>query len=162
MADQLSQFPMAVGDMIFTSNLGGRVTASQGLLDTAMHPAWRSSSQLLNFVRFLPYESVESKIAALEHLNQVQMPMLYSLDPSMHASYFNLPDPNQENAPHVYWGENYRRLLEIKRQWDPDDLFIVRSGVGSENWGVDGLCRHRQGFPARIQALFDALTSHAQ
>lgn len=161
-ADQLSQFPMAVGDMIFTSNLGGRVTEYQGLIDTAMHPAWRTSSQLLNFVRYLPEKSVEGKIRAMDDLTQVQMPMLYALDPNTRASYFNLPDPNQEYAPQVYWGKTYRRLLRIKRQWDPDDLFIVRLGVGSEHWDVEGLCKQRVGVLARIQTFLYATAWHSQ
>ncbi|KAJ5714403.1 uncharacterized protein N7483_011584 [Penicillium malachiteum] len=159
-ADRLSQFPMAIGDTIFTSNLGGRVTDSQGLIDTSMHPAWRSSSQLFNFVRYLPYKSVEGKITAMDDLTQVQMPILYALDPSIRASYLNLPDPNQKDAPQVYWGKNYGQLLRIKRQWDPDDLFVVRSGVGSENWDVEGLCKQGMSVLARFQTFLDALAWH--
>src|SRR5262249_36945990 len=31
-----------------------------------------------------------------------------------------------------YWGDNYARLAEIKNKYDPDGLFIVHNGVGSE------------------------------
>jgi len=37
-----------------------------------------------------------------------------------------------------YWGSNYARLLRIKRGYDPDGLFYVRHGVGSEDWSDDG------------------------
>jgi FAD/FMN-containing dehydrogenase len=37
-----------------------------------------------------------------------------------------------------YWGSNYPRLAEIKRKYDPDGLFIVHNGVGSELWSADG------------------------
>lgn len=36
--------------------------------------------------------------------------------------------------------ENYPRLSEIKKKYDPEDLFIVRKGVGSERWDDDALC----------------------
>ncbi|HKF28143.1 MAG TPA: FAD-dependent oxidoreductase [Candidatus Binataceae bacterium] len=40
-----------------------------------------------------------------------------------------------------YWGSNYPRLAEIKRKYDPDGLFIVHNGVGSEQWSRDGFTR---------------------
>lgn len=45
---------------------------------------------------------------------------------STEADYF-LPDWQQ-----AQWGENYPRLLEIKRKYDPDNFFRVHHGVGSE------------------------------
>ncbi|HEX6794751.1 MAG TPA: FAD-binding oxidoreductase [Casimicrobiaceae bacterium] len=43
-----------------------------------------------------------------------------------------------------YWGSNYARLLHIKREYDPDGLFFVRHGVGSEEWSDDGFTKLRQ------------------
>jgi hypothetical protein len=37
-----------------------------------------------------------------------------------------------------YWGSNYPRLAEIKTKYDPDGLFQVHNGVGSEKWTPDG------------------------
>jgi FAD binding domain/Berberine and berberine like len=40
-----------------------------------------------------------------------------------------------------YWGPHYSRLLDIKRKYDPEGLFFVHHGVGSEVWSDDGFTR---------------------
>lgn len=39
------------------------------------------------------------------------------------------------------WGVHYPRLARIKRRYDPDGLFTVHHGVGSEGWSDDGFRR---------------------
>ncbi len=41
----------------------------------------------------------------------------------------------------AYWGSNYSRLAEIKKKYDPDGLFFVHNGVGSEQWTTDGFTK---------------------
>ncbi len=40
-----------------------------------------------------------------------------------------------------FWGGNHRRLAAAKHQYDPDGLFFVHHGVGSEAWSEDGFTR---------------------
>jgi hypothetical protein len=51
------------------------------------------------------------------------------------SSFF---EPEWQRA---YWGENYAKLLAAKEKYDPDGLFIVHHGVGSEEWSADGFTR---------------------
>jgi FAD/FMN-containing dehydrogenase len=37
-----------------------------------------------------------------------------------------------------YWGSNYAKLVAAKRTYDPEGLFWVHHGVGSEAWSDDG------------------------
>jgi len=47
----------------------------------------------------------------------------------------------ESDFQHSYWGTNYSRLAEVKKKYDPDGLFFVHNGVGSEQWTPDGFTR---------------------
>jgi FAD/FMN-containing dehydrogenase len=47
----------------------------------------------------------------------------------------------EKNFQQAYWGSNYSRLAEIKKKYDPDGLFFVHNGVGSEQWSTDGFTK---------------------
>ena len=70
------------------------------------------------------------------------------------GAYINESDVEEPDFQHSFFGENYERLLEVKRARDPWGLFWAQSTVGSEGWEVrsegglvsqDGpLCRVRK------------------
>ena len=51
------------------------------------------------------------------------------------SNYF---EPDWQQA---FWGSNYARLRAVKDRYDPDGLFFVHHGVGSERWSDDGFTR---------------------
>ena len=57
------------------------------------------------------------------------------------ASYVNETNFFEKDWQRSFWGGNYGRLREIKAKYDPDDLFIVHHGVGSNEWSADGFTR---------------------
>jgi len=57
------------------------------------------------------------------------------------GAYVNECDYFQPDWQQAFWGGHYPRLLRVKRRYDPDGLFTVHHGVGSEGWSEDGFTR---------------------
>jgi len=57
------------------------------------------------------------------------------------GAYINECDYFQADWQRAFWGPNYPRLARIKRRYDPNGLFFVHHGVGSEAWSADGFTR---------------------
>ncbi len=68
------------------------------------------------------------------------MDQLRALVPD-YGAYFNESNYFEEGFQKAYWGSNYPRLAEIKKKYDPDGLFFVHNGVGSEGWSRDGFTK---------------------
>ncbi|HET7834759.1 MAG TPA: FAD-dependent oxidoreductase, partial [Variovorax sp.] len=58
--------------------------------------------------------------------------------PGSYLSESNYFEPDWQRS---FWGGNYPRLLAVKERYDPDGLFFVHHGVGSERWSADGFTR---------------------
>ena len=54
------------------------------------------------------------------------------------AAYVSESNFFESDFEHSYWGTNHARLAQIKKKYDPDGLFFVHNGVGSEQWTSDG------------------------
>jgi FAD/FMN-containing dehydrogenase len=57
------------------------------------------------------------------------------------GSYVWETDFFQPNGQDAFWGDNYPRLRGIKQKYDPEGLFFLHHGVGSEDWSADGFRR---------------------
>ena len=57
------------------------------------------------------------------------------------GSYVSESNYFEKGWQQSYWGSNYPRLAEIKREYDPEGLFFVHNGVGSEQWSRDGFTK---------------------
>jgi hypothetical protein len=135
----LSQLPFEPGDSVeILMSAGGQVKANKEIIDSALHPAWRESALGVTVRRNLSPDS-STKVfsdSMLASLRRLETPYL--------GSYWNVADLDEPDPQRAFWGENYGRLYEVKRKWDPDGLFIVRMGVGSEDWDDKGICRVRE------------------
>ncbi len=53
-------------------------------------------------------------------------------------TYVSECDYFQADWQRAFWGPHYPRLLATKQRYDPDGLFVIHHGVGSEAWSADG------------------------
>jgi FAD/FMN-containing dehydrogenase len=56
-------------------------------------------------------------------------------DAGSYVSESNYFEPAWQKS---FWGSNYPRLAAVKQKYDPEGLFFVHHGVGSEAWSADG------------------------
>jgi hypothetical protein len=84
-------------------------------------------------------------VAARQHaqlINQAATELLKVInDP---GSYVSESDFFERSWQRSFWGTNYARLSLVKEKYDPDGLFFVHHGVGSEDWSADGFERVRR------------------
>ncbi|PYH79573.1 FAD-binding domain-containing protein [Aspergillus uvarum CBS 121591] len=134
--DVLSHLEHIVGDSVeILMSVGGQVKANKDVVDSALLPGWREAQLLLTIRRALPPTSLTKA------MTNSQLPFVRALQVPSLGVYYNVVDIEQPNSRRAFWGDNYERLYAIKQRWDPDGLFIVRMGVGSEDWDAEGICR---------------------
>ncbi|XP_055340389.1 uncharacterized protein LOC129589601 [Paramacrobiotus metropolitanus] len=113
-------------------------------LETSVSPAWRQAAWLS--ILFATWNATTStteiaeKEAALNSGLQVWR-NAYP-DSGVYHNEIGLGEPYWQKAS---WGTNYERLLSVKRQMDPNEVFLCEKCVGSEGWDLSGLrtCRVR-------------------
>jgi hypothetical protein len=102
----------------------------------SVNPAFRNEQSMIVAINLATQESAAGWKAAVESLNTNILGPLRELTPAggTYGNEADIAEPDWQNA---FWGENYSRLLKIKKEVDPSGLFYVHHGVGSEDWVVD-------------------------
>lgn len=102
----------------------------------AVLPQWRSavvmSAYSVPYLDTVPFAQMEER---QDFITQRVMPIVEAVTPNAGA-YINEADYQQKDWQHVFYGENYARLLAIKRRLDPKGVFYNEIAVGSEGWKV--------------------------
>jgi FAD/FMN-containing dehydrogenase len=151
----------ALGDALFAASRHWRVTlhVNKGLAgapdeaiaaarDTAMNPAALDAFALIISAAQGPpaYPGIpghepdpataRQQAAAIERAMSAIRPLLPTI-----GSYVAETDFFETGWQESFWGPNYPKLLAVKDKYDPDGLFFVHHGVGSERWSADGFTR---------------------
>ncbi|KAH6716547.1 hypothetical protein BKA61DRAFT_717939 [Leptodontidium sp. MPI-SDFR-AT-0119] len=109
----------------------------------AVNPAWRkvvmhASLMTVQGVGLTAEQAKDEEEDIQKYMNLWREAMPES------GAYMNEGDPREPNWQQSFYGDNYERLLEIKRVRDPWSVFWARTTVGSEMWEV----RSEDGYPS--------------
>ncbi|TDL24447.1 hypothetical protein BD410DRAFT_89294, partial [Rickenella mellea] len=119
--------------------------AENANINSAVNPKWRTAkahviaavgwddSAPLSLIEFIK-----------ESMTNIAVPILANMTGQTDSgAYSNEADVREPNFQTTFFGggARYQKLLQVKRKYDPNDLFIVSAGVGSEDWDTAGLCR---------------------
>ncbi|KAL4971900.1 hypothetical protein BDW66DRAFT_164609 [Aspergillus desertorum] len=123
-----SQSVVAVGVGLNVSNTND--------VDNAIFAPWRNALVTMQFgITLSNNESWSQILADQQTVTNELGPMLEALTPGS-GSYENESNFLQPNWKEVFFGDNYSKLAEIKKKWDPTNFFYSFKGVGSDYWTV--------------------------
>jgi FAD/FMN-containing dehydrogenase len=102
--------------------------------NSATHPRFRDSTNFIISILAVPANATLAQRADLQGvLTDTVDEGLRRAGPDG-CAYVNEADPYQRGWQTSFFGDNYPRLLSIKRRWDPTGLFWTIATPGSEQW----------------------------
>ncbi|KAE9566590.1 FAD-linked oxidoreductase [Colletotrichum fructicola] len=122
--------------------------------DNAVNPAWRDNILFAIQLGSWSINATADQILKIrEEFTHGHMQRWRDVSPGA-GSYLAESDRMEPNFQQSFYGdEKYPRLLELKRKWDPEDVFYAATAVGSEFWTIetaDGL-PHENGRLCRVE-----------
>jgi hypothetical protein len=133
----------------FNKGLAGASDADRAAArDTAMHPAVLDAFALAivadagpQAYAGMPGAEPDLGLARRDaHAIGSAMQPLWELVPDG-GSYVSESNFFNRRWQEAFWGPNYPRLRAVKDAYDPEGLFFVHHGVGSDDWSADGFTR---------------------
>ncbi|KAF7791875.1 hypothetical protein EIP86_002899 [Pleurotus ostreatoroseus] len=127
-----------------TSELTSRLIAGGAVAkpdpnSTGLNPAWRKA--LVLYILWTAWDEGASSSVIEQQRDTLKRYTSVLNDLVPHAgTYLNEASLHELDSPSTFFGSHYARLRSIKAKYDPADLFIVASGVGSEDWDIDLNC----------------------
>lgn len=99
-----------------------------GAHDTSVHPGFRTA--LMSLSATIGWDTSTLDYSGLPERGAVVGEQLSTFGD---GQYPNEAGKDVVHWQQEFWGSNYKRLLAIKHQWDPDNFFTCRECVGSES-----------------------------
>ncbi|PWY68942.1 FAD/FMN-containing dehydrogenase [Aspergillus sclerotioniger CBS 115572] len=121
---------------VIAVGVGLNVTHSNDVSNAVFAP-WRSAAVTMQIGS--PWNETapwSEMVANQEHIADSYVPQLEAVTPNSGA-YENEASFRQHNWQEAFFGDNYAKLCEIKEKYDPNHVFYVLKGAGSEYWSVD-------------------------
>ncbi|KAL3492087.1 hypothetical protein BJX62DRAFT_236521 [Aspergillus germanicus] len=128
--------PNNITNGISNPSISGTMTASKKPVNNALNPAWRDT--VVHLITSQSWDdSVSEDVAnhAIEEMTYGKGYALRQLAPDS-GVYFNEANAYEPDWQYALFGNNYPRLLSIKKKYDPESMLWCSHCVGSEAWNL--------------------------
>lgn len=109
--------------------------------NNAVHPAWRECGMFMvtSSNKSLDHSTPEALAIASKDLHENILQPWRDMAPVSEGggTYLNEAHVDEKDWQESFYGGYFPRLSEIKRKWDPNDVFYATTAVGSERWKVE-------------------------
>jgi hypothetical protein len=107
--------------------------AAGGNSNNSVNPAFRKT--VLHSIQITSWaqNDTDATIKAALNLLEQRQAAWRAVTPGA-GSYLGESDRNEPDFQQSFYGSFYPRLLQIKKEVDPDDVFWAKTAVGSEGW----------------------------
>ncbi|OJI82813.1 hypothetical protein ASPTUDRAFT_191301 [Aspergillus tubingensis CBS 134.48] len=134
-ADLVSVLRNITNDGLIAVGVGLNVTNSNDTANAVFQP-WRNAAVTMQFGSAWNETAAWSEMVADQLcIANDYMPQFEAVTPGS-GSYENEGSFRQQNWQKEFFGANYAQLCEVKEKYDPDHVFYVTKGAGSEYWSV--------------------------
>ena len=79
--------------------------------------------------------------AYLNEVRELDAPPSPLTSISLHCFFFPQALRYESDWKRSFFGTHYDKLRAIKEKYDPNSLFLIYEGVGSDEWDADLVCR---------------------
>lgn len=108
--------------------------------DNAVSSAWRNAQSffITKTPNFPANATAQEMAAANRVLNEDNLQPWRDIAPASKGggSYMNEANVEEPRWKEDFYGEQYERLVQIKKKYDPRGLFYAVTGIGSDEWEV--------------------------
>ncbi|CAA7268663.1 unnamed protein product [Cyclocybe aegerita] len=130
-------------DASVSGNLvAGGVVHSIDPSSTGLNPSWRRAIGQFTVGMGWPEGASGSEIRHQRSILKQNTDVLDKITTDS-GSYLNEGSLYERDFRKTYFGSHYSKLRSIKQKYDAGSLFVVPSGVGSDEWDVDRQCRRQ-------------------
>ncbi|KAK0385546.1 hypothetical protein NLU13_6725 [Sarocladium strictum] len=140
LVDEPDKFQSAITNLTNNGVLAvGSAAAYKSRFDVSnsVLPAWRDAYIQMQLTT--PWSNDPSQLGAMinaqHRITNEFNPQLARITPTSGA-YMNEADFREPNWKQTWFGDNYAKLLAVKKKYDPENLLYMFKGVGSDAWTV--------------------------
>ncbi|KAF9011812.1 hypothetical protein BDQ17DRAFT_1503458 [Cyathus striatus] len=131
---------LAINGGVAINFVAGGVASQVSPDSTGLNPAWRKAVAHVYFAESWNDGASGAVVQAARQRVRKGLKILNGLSTDF-GTYLNEASLYEEDFKETFFGAHYNRLKDIKRKYDPEGLFVVASGVGSDDWDGSLECR---------------------